>query len=195
MRKHLYIITGASRGLGLGLLELLLTPENSLLCISRHDSLSSGVKAAQRGVALTQWHADLVDGQALCEQPKHWLASLDEQIVASVTLINNAGVIPPLAPLRQSHPEDLSRALRVGLEAPMLLTAAFLAATRQWRVVRKVLNISSGLGRRAMASQSAYCAVKAGMDHFARCLVLDETRLDNGAKVCSLAPGIIDTDM
>ena len=59
----------------------------------------------------------------------------------------------------------------------MLLTAAFLNATEAWTVPRKVLNISSGLGRRPMASQAAYCAAKAGMDHFTRCLALDEARL------------------
>jgi NAD(P)-dependent dehydrogenase (short-subunit alcohol dehydrogenase family) len=77
----------------------------------------------------------------------------------------------------------------------MLLTAAFLKATQSIPIPRKVLNISSGLGRRPMASQSAYCAAKAGLDHFTRCLALDEARLPNGARVCSLAPGVIDTDM
>ena len=89
----------------------------------------------------------------------------------------------------------LADALRVDLEAPMLLTAAFLRATAAWPVPRKVLNISSGLGRRPMASQAAYCAAKAGMDHFTRCVALEEARERNGAKVCSLAPGVIDTDM
>ena len=41
----------------------------------------------------------------------------------------------------------------------------------------------------------AYCAAKAGMDHFTRCLALDEARKPHGARVCSLAPGVIDTDM
>ena len=77
----------------------------------------------------------------------------------------------------------------------MLLSAAFLRATQSWAVPRKLLNISSGLGRRPMASQAAYCAAKAGMDHFTRCVALEEARRPNGAKVCSLAPGVIDTDM
>ena len=77
----------------------------------------------------------------------------------------------------------------------MLLTSAFLRATQAWRAQRKVLNISSGLGRRAMASQALYCAAKAGMDHFTRCVALEEAGRPNGAKVCSLAPGVIDTDM
>src|SRR5205814_8638693 len=78
---------------------------------------------------------------------------------------------------------------------PLLLTSAFLRATEGWRAQRRVLNISSGLGRRAMASQALYCAAKAGMDHFTRCIALEEAQRPNGAKVCSLAPGVIDTDM
>jgi NAD(P)-dependent dehydrogenase (short-subunit alcohol dehydrogenase family) len=52
-----------------------------------------------------------------------------------------------------------------------------------------------GLGRRAMASQAGYCAAKAAMDHFTRCVALEEALKPHGAKVCSLAPGVIDTDM
>ena len=77
----------------------------------------------------------------------------------------------------------------------MQLCAAFLAATDRWTQPRRVLNISSGLGRYAMASQAGYCAAKAGMDHFTRCMALDEALKPHGAKVCSLAPGVIDTDM
>jgi benzil reductase ((S)-benzoin forming) len=58
-----------------------------------------------------------------------------------------------------------------------------------------VLNISSGLGRRAMAASAAYCATKAGMDHLTRAMALDEANRPNGAKLVSLAPGVIDTDM
>jgi benzil reductase ((S)-benzoin forming) len=77
----------------------------------------------------------------------------------------------------------------------MLLTSAFLQATANWRIPKKVLNISSGLGRRAMASQAGYCAAKAAMDHFTRCVALEEVLKPHGAKVVSLAPGVIDTDM
>jgi NAD(P)-dependent dehydrogenase (short-subunit alcohol dehydrogenase family) len=46
-----------------------------------------------------------------------------------------------------------------------------------------------------LASQAAYCAAKAGMDHFSRCVALEQAPLANGAKFWSLAPGVIDTDM
>lgn len=58
-----------------------------------------------------------------------------------------------------------------------------------------MLHISSGLGRRGMASSGPYCAVKAGLDNLARAQALEEALQTNGAKVCSLAPGVIDTDM
>jgi NAD(P)-dependent dehydrogenase (short-subunit alcohol dehydrogenase family) len=195
MSLHLTVITGASRGMGLGLAEQLLQQGHRLLCISRSRAESLDALAQQAQADLTQWQANLADAEPVATRLASWLANQSATGIASVTLINNAGVIPALVPLRDADPLDLAHALRIGLEAPMLLTAAFLAATQNWTAVRKVLNISSGLGRRPMASQSAYCAAKAGMDHFTRCLALDEALQSNGARVCALAPGVIDTDM
>jgi NAD(P)-dependent dehydrogenase (short-subunit alcohol dehydrogenase family) len=195
MTRHLYILTGASRGMGLAMAEQLLQPGHALLCISRHDNPNLASAAQKAGVPLTQWRQDLADSAAASTRLQAWLHSQKPDDFASVSLINNAGVIPPIGPVRQSNPADLAMALRVGLEAPMALSAAFLGATKNWPLPRKVLNISSGLGRFPMASQAGYCAAKAGMDHFTRCLALDEALHENGAKVCSLAPGVIDTDM
>lgn len=193
--SHLFILTGASRGMGLSMAEQLIAPNHHLLCISRHTHSSLAALAAQKDCLLEQWSLDLSDAQPVASQLTHWLSALPLLTYESATLINNAGVIPAIVPLSASDPLELARALRVGLEAPMLLTAAFLNATLTLQCSRKVLNISSGLGRRPMASQAAYCAAKAGLDHFTRCLALDESRETNGAKVCALAPGVIDTDM
>ena len=195
MKHHLYILTGASRGMGLAIAEQLLQEGNSLLCISRHANPSLQAAAQKNNVSLVQWTQDLADGEGASHRLKTWLQSQNAADLASVTLINNAGAIPPILPLSQSSPADLAQALRVGLEAPMALCAVFLGATETWTMPRKVLNISSSLGRNAMASQAGYCAAKAGMDHFTRCMALDEALKPNGAKVCSLAPGVIDTDM
>ncbi len=193
--KQLTILTGASRGLGLALAEQLLAPDHTLVCISRKTNPELTRLAENAGAVLEQWTLDLAQ-TAIAEQTlRQWLAGQSATYWSSATLINNACGLPPLLPLRDAKGDDLSYAMRVGLEAPLLLSSAFLDATRHWAVSRKVLNISSGLGRRAMASQAAYCAAKAGMDHFIRCMALDEALYPNGAKVCSLAPGVIDTDM
>lgn len=192
---HLTILTGSSRGMGLAMAQQLLRPGQQLLCLARHTQTQLVTQAAASRVPLEQWEQDLSDTQTTAQRLRTWLQSQSASRFASATLINNAGVIPPIAPLSASAPADLAQALRVGLEAPMLLCAAFLSATENWHIPRKVLNISSGLGRRAMASQAPYCAAKAGMDHFTRCMALDEATKPHGAKVCSLAPGVIDTAM
>ncbi len=195
MEQHLYILTGGSRGMGLAMAQQLLQPGHLLLCISRQRNEALAAQAQACGAQLLQWQSDLADGAAVAQRLLDWLGTLNAASLASATLINNAGVIPRIAPLSQADAQDLAHALRVGLEAPMQLSAAFLGRTEGWGIPRKVLNISSGLGRRAMASQAAYCAAKAGMDHFTRCLALDEALKPQGARVCSLAPGVIDTDM
>ena len=195
MPKNLTILTGASRGMGMAIAQQLLLPDALVVCISRSTNLALEDQAKRAGAQLLQWPMDLAEGAAVADHLAQWLREQNAAGLLSATLINNAGVIPPLVPLNQSAPDTLAQALRVGLEAPMQLCAAFLGATQAWTVPRKILNISSGLGRRAMASQSAYCAAKAGMDHFTRCMALDESLAPHGAKVCSLAPGVIDTDM
>jgi len=195
MTNHLTIITGASRGLGHAMAQQLLDAGHDLLCLARRHNDELGQRATRAGRRCEQWAVDLAQPEAVATRLQVWLAALDPRSIASATLINNAGVLPRIAPLAAVPALELANALRVGLEAPMVLTSAFLASTADWQVARKVLNISSGLGRRPMASQAAYCAAKAGMDHFTRCVALEEAARPHGAKLCSLAPGVIDTDM
>ena len=195
MQNTLVILTGASKGMGQAMARQLLQPNVRLLCISRNTDDSLTKAAEKHGTFLEQWSADLSDGAGVAARLSTWLSALDSSQLKNATLINNAGVIGPLAPTQDNDPLQLAYALRVGLEAPIQLCAAFLSATQHWTAQRKVLNISSGLGRRPMASSAAYCAAKAGMDHFTRCVALEEALRLQGAKVCSLAPGVIDTNM
>jgi NAD(P)-dependent dehydrogenase (short-subunit alcohol dehydrogenase family) len=181
--------------MGQAIARQLLQPNVRLLCISRNTDDSLTKAAEKHGTFLEQWSADLSDGAGVAARLSTWLSALDSSQLKNATLINNAGVIGPLAPTQDNDPLQLAYALRVGLEAPIQLCAAFLSATQHWTAQRKVLNISSGLGRRPMASSAAYCAAKAGMDHFTRCVALEEALRLQGAKVCSLAPGVIDTNM
>jgi benzil reductase ((S)-benzoin forming) len=192
---HLTIVTGSSRGLGEALVDALIAPGHSLLGIARHANARLQARADAAGVALTQWPADLVDPGPVAQRLRDWLAAQGPAAFASATLINNAGVVGLPAPAAQVPLADLSRSIRVGLEATMLLAAAFLGATAAWSVPRRLVNISSGLGRRAMAGSAAYCAAKAGMDNFSRALALEEAAAPNPARIESIAPGIIDTDM
>ena len=188
---HLTILTGASRGLGAAMAEQLLKQGHRLLTISRHVADLWVVQGAD----LEQWPMDLADPGPAAARLEAWLRAQAALSPVSVTLINNAAMVSPPGPLSNTTDHDLSQALRVGLEAPLLLSAAFLRATADWTVPRRLLFISSGLGRRAMAGAATYCAIKAGLDHLARALALEESAQAHGARVVSLAPGVIDTDM
>ncbi len=193
--QHLSIVTGSSRGLGQALVAQRLAPDHTVLGIARRSSDLLTALAAARGATLLQWTMDLADPPRVAARLEAWLSGLDGAVFASATLVNNAALLTRSGPVQEVDPAELSASLRVGLEAPLLLTSAVLRATAAWPGARRVLDISSGLGRRAMAGAAPYCAVKAGLDHHARAVALDEARLPNGARIVSRAPGVIDTDM
>lgn len=192
---HLFIVTGSSRGLGRALVELLLEGDNELLCLSRSHSAELDQLAAQRQRRLQQWAVDLTRPIEVAQRLEAWLREQDLQRWSDVTLVNNAALLEDPGPFEAQPAATIEAALRVGLEAPMLLTRALLAATAESHLTRRVLNISSGLGRRALAGVTTYCAVKAGLDHFSRALAEECEGLVPPAAVVALAPGIIDTGM
>jgi NAD(P)-dependent dehydrogenase (short-subunit alcohol dehydrogenase family) len=192
---ELFILTGASRGLGLAMAEQLLAPEVRLLTLARSPSAELATRAAAAGCSLTQMSWDLAEPIGAAAALQTWVEQQDGADFVRATLINNAGAIGVVGPIEQDDPGQVARLMRVNLEAPMLLTRAFLAATAAWPGTRRVLNVSSGAGRRAITGWSVYCAAKAGLDHFTRVLAADEALKPRGAKVCSLAPGVIDTGM
>lgn len=192
---ELYIVTGASRGLGRAIVEQLLARERVLLTISRKPDRALDAAAAGKGAKLEQWALDLAHDIGAAARLEAWLHAQARDRFATATLINNAGLLGKVGPIDATDAETLAAVLRVGLEAPLVLTSAFLRATRAWSARRRVLNVSSGAGRRPIAGWAAYCAAKAGLDHFSRVTALDEQRLPNPARIVSLAPGVVDTDM
>jgi NAD(P)-dependent dehydrogenase (short-subunit alcohol dehydrogenase family) len=195
MSRHLYILTGASRGLGAAIARRLLAADVHLLTLSRRPDPALADVARAHGAQLEQWALDLGHDIGSAARLEAWLHGHDSAQFASATLINNAGLLGRVGPIDASDAETLAAVLRVGLEAPLLLASAFLRATRGWAIDKRVLNISSGAGRRAIAGWSAYCAAKAGLDHFSRVSALDEAHRPNPARIVSLAPGVIDTGM
>ncbi|MEW6704050.1 MAG: SDR family NAD(P)-dependent oxidoreductase [Pseudomonadota bacterium] len=195
MNERLYIVTGASRGMGEAIAGALLAPGHTVWGLSRGTSERLQARAAQAGATLAQWQLDLADPLPAAARLEQALQALPPDRFAGVALINNAALVSAPGPLQDTPAAELSAALRVGLEAVLLLSAGYVRATAAWRGERKLLNISSGLGRRAMAGAAAYCAMKAGMDHFTRALALEQAGQPNPVKVVSLAPGVIDTGM
>ena len=59
MTQHLYIVTGASRGLGAAMVERLAEPGHVVLGIARRHDPAQAERARSRGARVEPWNADL----------------------------------------------------------------------------------------------------------------------------------------
>jgi len=198
--NEVFIVTGCSRGVGAALFQMAGRPGRRLLGMARHVHAVAQTRAAVASPMSEVWAVDLGDSVGVIERLRTWLLQDDQALAGRWVLINNAALLEPPGDLAQQSVEQIRAVLRVGLEAPMLLTAALLSVRDE--IARtgvaprvQIMNVSSGLGRRAMAGTATYCAAKAGLDHFSRTLALEESAKPNGARVVSIAPGVIDTAM
>ncbi len=192
---RLTIVTDASRGLGAALADALLEPGQRLICLARSPLPELAQRAKDKGCALDLLRVDLADPAAAASVLENHLSHIAGGGIVEARLINNAGTAVPVGPAHKLPATAVAESVAVNLAAPIALTAAFLRATGNWSADRKILNISSGAAHTAYAGWSVYCATKAGLDQFSRCLALEQRDLARGARIVSLAPGVIDTDM
>jgi benzil reductase ((S)-benzoin forming) len=193
----LYIITGASRGLGAALAGLLIDPAHRLVCMARTSLPALQERALAANCVVDAVRVDLCDAAAAVSALEAALAGIDPDTVAEICLINNAGTVLPIRPADRLTPAEIVASVAVNLAAPMALTAAFLRLTADWPdpCQRKVVNITSGAARKPYQGWSVYCATKAALDQFSRCVAVEQRDLPRGARIAALAPGMIDTDM
>ena len=185
---NLYIITGTTQGLGKALAaQVGESPDNELVSLGRSPD------APVRGGA--HLAVDLADTTALEEVFDRIELRIRGKRYAKAVLVNNAGVVSPVGPIENADAGELERNLAVNLVAPMLLMRRFLRATEGVALLRRIINISSGAGRRPIAGWAAYCAAKAGLDMATRTVALDCQARRKPVEVVSLAPGVIDTQM
>jgi NAD(P)-dependent dehydrogenase (short-subunit alcohol dehydrogenase family) len=182
------IVTGHTRGLGLALATALLARGITVLGLARQHQPD----LQQRFGALLQQHPlDLADAGAL----QRWLAgpALADFVAGDdhVLLLNNAGTVQPVGRADQLDPANIASAISLNVSTPLMLASAVLAATPP-AAQRRILHVSSGAAVQAYPGWSIYCASKAALDHHARALAADAIA---GVRICSLAPGVIDTDM
>ncbi|MDN5506156.1 MAG: short-chain dehydrogenase, partial [Comamonas sp.] len=90
MTKHLTILTGGSRGMGLSMGQQLLQQGHQLLSIARKTSAALA-SSASTPAQLLQWEQDLAQSAAAAQRLATWLGTMDPREWASITLINNAG--------------------------------------------------------------------------------------------------------
>ncbi|WP_430083382.1 SDR family NAD(P)-dependent oxidoreductase [Paenibacillus ferrarius] len=115
--------------------------------------------------------------------------------IASLTLINNAAQVSPIKMIDECTPNEIAAHVQLNLTAPVLLTSSFLANTSDWKVKRRIVNISSGSALYPAHSMSLYCSTKSALNMFTQCVGLEQNHILNAAQIIAVNPGMMDTDM
>jgi benzil reductase ((S)-benzoin forming) len=187
--RHLFLITGTTRGIGKALTQAAEDqPDSRVVTLSRAAAFSSvNVQNIQIDLNDTDRIADALAGIRL--------EASDTVAIESTILINNAGVLDPIAPIGDCDPNQLAGNIRVNLTAPLVLCHHFYHFAKALPGSKWIVNITSGAAQTPYYGWSAYGAAKAGLEMATRAMALEFSGLDPAFNVCAVAPGVVDTDM
>lgn len=187
------IVTGCSRGLGLSLTRQLLQQGYRVAGIARNPPIGLEPELDDGRFCFIQ--ADLADSAEAKTLIDRALDSLGHHSFERLCLINNAGVVTPMAQAGDYDQLQVNAALAINLTTPILLTNAFLGTAADRCPDLRILNISSGAAVSTIPGWGIYGASKAAIDHFSRHVALEQASTQQPARIAALYPGVVDTDM
>lgn len=180
------IITGASRGIGAAAAKRLAAAGANVALLARSnadiESIAKelGDNALAIGCDVSVW-SDVE--KAVSQVNKHF-GSTD-------ILINNAGVIDPVARIADADPDAWSQVVDINLKGPFYTLRAALPLMKESGGV--IVNVSSGAATNALEGWSHYCATKAGLLSLTKCV--HKEYADDGVRCVGISPGTVATDM
>jgi NAD(P)-dependent dehydrogenase (short-subunit alcohol dehydrogenase family) len=181
------IVTGASRGLGAAVAGWLVKAGTGVTLVARSEgALKKGAEnLGHLGGEVLVCDADISDYDDCCRVAERTL----ERFGRIDSLVNNAGIVHPIAAIADSDPTQWRYNIDVNLIGPFNLTRAAITHLRKQN--GRIINVSSGAANLALENLSAYCTGKAALNHFTRVLAAEESVLT----ALTVRPGVVDTDM
>lgn len=182
------LITGASRGIGAAAARAFAEAGARVALAARSEEAVAelaGELGAERALAIP------------CDVSRYWevAAAVDATVKTFGgldVLVNNAGVVNPIAHLDEADPEGWGAVIDINLKGvfhgvraalPVMLAAG--GGT--------ILTVSSGAAHRPVEAWSAYCASKAGAAMLTRSIDLEAR--ERGVRAMGLSPGTVATEM
>jgi 3-oxoacyl-[acyl-carrier protein] reductase len=185
------IVTGGSRGLGLGIARKLIQSGFRAIVIARKESAElANAKLELEGTHPDSLHfvaLDLADVEAIPNLVK----KLRKDLGPIYGLVNNAGMSTD-GVLAMTSTAQIEQVVRLNTTSPMVLTkqvVRFMMADGGGRIV----NISSIVAFTGYSGLSVYAATKASLIGFTRSLAREVGR--TGINVNAVAPGFVSTEM
>jgi 3-oxoacyl-[acyl-carrier protein] reductase len=189
--KRTIVVTGGSRGLGLGIARQLTTSGYRVIAIARKtnkhlETAMEEARRAERG-ELHFVAFDLGDIKAI----PGLIQRIRKEFGPIYGLINNAaiGTEGVLAIMQTSQIEEL---VRINTVSPIVLTK-YAVRSMLSEGGGRIVNVASIIGFTGFSGLSVYGATKASMLGFTRSLAREVGR--HGVNVNAVAPGFIETDM
>ena len=188
---HNALVTGGSRGLGLGIARKLAAAGYRVIAIARKENaalLNAMQEAEVRNPDSFHFVPfDLGEIEGIVDLVK----TLRLRFGPIYALVNNAGISfeGVLASMPDSHIEEL---LRVNTLSPIILTRS-LVRSMMADGAGRIVNIASIAAFTGYSGLSVYSATKAAIIGFTRSLAREVGRI--GITVNAIAPGFVETDM
>ncbi len=180
------LVTGASRGIGRAIAELLVERGATVIGTATTESGAEAISAYLgengKGLALNVTSTESIESV---------LADIKAQFGEIDILVNNAGITRDNLLMRMKDEEWLD-ILDTNLTPIFRLSKAVLRAMMKKRHGR-IINIGSVVGSMGNAGQTNYAAAKAGLIGFTKSMAREVA--SRGITVNTVAPGFIETDM
>jgi 3-oxoacyl-[acyl-carrier protein] reductase len=185
------IVTGGSRGLGLGITRKLVIAGYRVIAIARNQSeqLTSATRELDKNDQSSLLFRSF-DLHNLSEIPA-LVKSLRKEFGSIYGLVNNAG-LGTSGVLATMHDAKIERVVRLNTMSPIILTK-YVVRTMMTDGHGRIINIASIASFTGYRGLSVYGATKASMIGFTRSLAREVGTI--GINVNAIAPGFVDTEM
>lgn len=181
------LVTGGSRGIGLGIARVLADAGARVAVIGRDEARAGEAAASLPGEGHGGFACDVADP----EQARTMVAEVEEALGPVAVLVNNAGMTRDNILVRLGD-DDWDAVMAVNLKGAFNVTRATVRGMMKRRE-GVILNISSVVGLTGNPGQANYAASKAGLVGFTKSVARELA--SRGIRCNALAPGYIETDM
>src|SRR6476620_11675123 len=186
-RSKTILITGASQGIGAGLVNTFIERGYNVVATSRNVSRSTELKASSRLAPVDGDIGDPATAKNVVDTAIKTFGSID-------AVVNNAGIFVA-KPFLDYTIEDFRRLSSTNLDGFVHLTQLAIGQMLAQKSGGSIVSITSSLVDHPIAGVTASVAMitKGGIDAISRNLAMEYARV--GIRVNTVAPGVVDTPL